>query len=388
MEELIPIGVLNLEAPSSHSDGTTGNVTFDINSTVSSLPLFVFWPGLYYKKHQVNRDQSVANNSSGSSHGSLDSECGPPPVVERINLDCLSLLATNSHPKSLTCTVSPHFEAGSFNVVWFLEFSNGDQWVARVPQAPWSPMLERRLRSDMLGYELIACRTSIPIPKIFAFSSGIDNVLGHPFTLMSRAKGIQLSELWFDRDWFTDEHRHTFFQSLAENMSQLKDITFPKIGSLELDKDGVLGVGPVLPSWQTLLRQPDMDYHSWVLPGPFVSVHAFLSTIIAQRTPCAPGQRYHVQLALLRMFALSLPDLSLDDPPFVLSMPDFNYQNIFITKDGRISCLIDWDGIGAVPRQAGYARYPSWITKDWDPWGHGYHFRFGTPRIISCLTFF
>jgi hypothetical protein len=284
--------------------------------------------------------------------------------------------------------VSPDSEVGCFNVIWFLEFSNGEQWVARVPRASWSPMLERRMRSDMLGYELIARRTSIPMPKIFAFSPGIDNELGYPFTLMSRAKGIQLSKLWFDRDWFTDEHRHTFFQSLAENMSQLKDITFPKIGSLELDEDGVFGVGPILPSWQNLLDQPDRDYHSWVLPGPFVSVHAFLSTIIAQRTACAPSERYHAQLALLRMFALSLPDLSLDDPPFVLSMPDINYQNIFITEDGRISCLVDWDGIGAVPRQAGYARYPSWITKDWDPWGHGYYFRSGTPGIISCLTFF
>ena len=50
-----------------------------------------------------------------------------PSVVERINLDCLSLLAKNSHPERLACTVSPDFEAGSFNVVWFLEFTSGSQ---------------------------------------------------------------------------------------------------------------------------------------------------------------------------------------------------------------------------------------------------------------------
>ena len=111
---------------------------------------------------------------------------------------------------------------------------------------------------------------------------------------MSRAKGVQLSTLWFNKEWFTDE-------------------------------DGVLGVGPVLPSWENLLGQPDRDYHSWVLSGPFVSVHAFLSTTISQQTTCAPRRGFQTQLALLRMFALSLPDLSLDDPPFVLSMPDFNY---------------------------------------------------------------
>ena len=233
---------------------------------------------------------------------------------------------------------------------------------------PWSPMLERRMRSDMLDYELIARRTSISIPKIFAFSPGIDNALGSPFTLMR----VQLSTLWFNKEWFTDEHRRTFFQSLAGNMSQMKDITFPKIGSLELDEDGVLGVGPVLPSWQNLLDQPDRDYHSWVLPGPFVSVHAFLSTTISQQTTCAPRRGFQTQLALLRMFALSLPDLSLDDTPFFLSIPDFNYQNMFVTEYGKISCLIDWDGIEAVPIQGGYARYPSWITRDWDPLMYGY----------------
>ena len=348
---------------------------------VSPLPLSIVF-GPRSKSHQV---KSVANNSSGSSHNSLDSECDPPSVVERINLDCLSLLAIHSHPEGLPCTVSPLFEVGSFNVIWFLVFSNGDQWVARVPQAPWSPMLERRLRSDMLGYELIARRTSIPIPKIFAFSPGVDNVLGHPFTLMSRAKGVQLSKLWFDRDWFTDEHRHTLFHSLAENMSQLKEITFPKIGSLELDDDddGVPSVGPILPSWQELLDQSNRDYHSWVLPGPFVSVHAFLSTIIAQRTPCAPTPDYQIELILLRMFALSLPDPSLDGPPFVLSMPSLNLSNIFITEDGRITCFIDWDGIEAVPIQGGYARYPSWLTKDWDPWAYDYPLPSGT----SCGHF-
>jgi len=309
-----------------------------------------------------------SSSSSASSAGSDD----PPSLVEHINLEHLALVATKTHPEGLTCTVNPHFETGSFNVVWFLEFSNGDQWVARVPRAPWSPMLERRLRSDMLGYELISHRTSIPIPKIFAFSPDIDNVLGYPFTLMSRAKGIQLSELWFDPEWFTNEHRHTFFYSLAENMAQLKDITFPKIGSLELDDNGVLGVGPVLPSWQDLLDQPSRYYDSSVLRGPFDSVHAFFSMVIAQRTSYARKRASQVHLALLRMFALSILNPCLDDPPFVLSMPNLNLQNIFITGDGRISCIIDWDGIEAVPRQGGYARYPSWITRDWNPWSYRY----------------
>ena len=65
------------------------------------------------------------------------------------------------------------------------------------------------------------------------------------------------------------------------------------------------------------------------------------------------------------------PDFDADG--FYLSMPDFNCQNTFIDDNGAITALIDWDGVCAGRAVFGYARYPSWITRDWDPamryWG-------------------
>ena len=191
----------------------------------------------------------------------------------------------------------------------------------------------------MVGHdsELIACSTLIPIPKIFAFSLGIDNVLGHPFTLMSRAKGVQLFTLWFNKEWFKDEHRCTFFQSLAENMSQLKNITFPKIGSPELLDDGILSVGPILPSWEEGITTGSFCFRSCF------SQHHNCPTI-AQRTACVPSRGYQIQLALLRMFALSLLYHCLDDPPFVLSesMPDLTIRISLPPKMEELA--VDWDG--------------------------------------------
>lgn len=55
-----------------------------------------------------------------------------------------------------------------------------------------------------------------------------------------------------------------------------------------------------------------------------------------------------------------------------LGHPDFNYQNIFVDDEGNITGVIDWDGVHTVPRALGFARYSSWVTRDWDPVEYGY----------------
>jgi hypothetical protein len=48
-------------------------------------------------------------------------------------------------------------------------------------------------------------------------------------------------------------------------------------------------------------------------------------------------------------------------------------KNVLVSEDGTLTALIDWDNVHTVPRYIGYSRYPSWITRDWDPnkYGHG-----------------
>ena len=105
-----------------------------------------------------------------------DLESSTPSLVECMDLERLQLLAKKSHPEGL----SPDSEVGSFNVIWLLEFSNGLR--RRESLVRHDPRLLERMRFNMPGYELIARRTSIPIPKIFAFSPEIDKDLGYPRT--------------------------------------------------------------------------------------------------------------------------------------------------------------------------------------------------------------
>ncbi|MCJ1446002.1 MAG: hypothetical protein MMC23_006507 [Stictis urceolatum] len=55
---------------------------------------------------------------------------------------------------------------------------------------------------------------------------------------------------------------------------------------------------------------------------------------------------------------------------FVLTHPDFDKHNFMILEDGTLSGILDWDGVTSMPRGCGYARYPSWIVQDWNPFDY------------------
>jgi aminoglycoside phosphotransferase (APT) family kinase protein len=77
-------------------------------------------------------------------------------------------------------------------------------------------------------------------------------------------------------------------------------------------------------------------------------------------------------LAVLQLFLSALTDSTLDGPPFVLSHPDFDSQNVLVDDDGTITGIIDWDNVDIRPRQGAAAAYPMWLTVDWDPLFYGW----------------
>ncbi|KAG5350102.1 hypothetical protein C0989_000186 [Termitomyces sp. Mn162] len=294
-----------------------------------------------------------------------------PSFVERIDLSSIASLATAVRERtasiSVACTVDPLPKAGAFNVVWFIDFEDNVHWVFRTPQAEWCPMLAKRLRSDIITMKLIQSRTSIPIPLIHDFSVDTNNVIGRPYTFSDRVEGTQLCKLWFDPKWFTEEHRKNVFRSLVSYMVQLRNLEFPSIGCLNYDaKTDSHVVCPLLPTNESILEGDT------TVSGPYSTVHAYLLDSISSQISEAPSPAHKISLSLLRLFVGALPDQSLDGPPFVLSMPDYGYQNVFVDDDGHVTGLIDWDDLKLCSRQGGYASYPSWITRDWDPIMYGY----------------
>ncbi|RFN47675.1 hypothetical protein FIE12Z_8064 [Fusarium flagelliforme] len=70
---------------------------------------------------------------------------------------------------------------------------------------------------------------------------------------------------------------------------------------------------------------------------------------------------------MLEALVQSSPNLN-SHSRFVLCPPDFDSQNILVDPEsGSVVGLIDWDLCHTMPPHMGYARYPGFITRDWDP---------------------
>ena len=107
--------------------------------------------------------------------------------------------------------------------------------------------------------------------------------------------------------------------------------------------------------------------------GPFQTAKEFYTAALAREPP--PHSEYLLgQQRLLRFLVECTVDFfaASDAHSFVLTHPDFNFQNFLVSHDGRLTGVIDWEGVAASPASLGNLRYPSWLTRDWDPSMYGY----------------
>jgi aminoglycoside phosphotransferase (APT) family kinase protein len=250
-------------------------------------------------------------------------------------------------PKQIiSCSIDPIPVCGGSNVVFTLAFADGVKWVCRIPSAEWSTSLEERLRLNAMAMQLISTRTRIPVPTLYLFDSTCRNRLGRPYMLLSFVEGTQLSQLWFDPTWFTQENRLHFWRSLTQAMSHLQQFEFSTIGELDYNPAGrEYFIRSLYPS-QSALEHDGKTSADAV--GPFSNsdewlLHGVDAGIMQEEDDCR-------QLALLRLFVRILPDRELSKPPFYLQHPDFNYQNIYIDEKGTVTGNIDWDGLSTCPR--------------------------------------
>ena len=334
---------------------------------------------------------SVSGGTDSSDEGSIADLF--VPVINTINLEALAMAATENRSKwdnsrktlpstenlqNLSCTIQEPPLIGSFNLAYVILFSDGVKWIARIPGSgvsTFGPLDAQKLLSDIGTTSLIRTATSIPIPKVFAWELDMNNPVGVPYHFELFLEGTTLSERWTDPSWSTEPKRIKTLRNLARVISQLHKFSFDKIGALRFHADGGFShVGDMIKMDRDLDKIFDGE-EVWGTPTatePFDTTKSYLLARLDD--PEVPEvQRWtKAELALLRLAIDSIPP-SLDrNGNFALGHPDFNYQNIFVDDEGKITGIIDWDGVHTLPRALGFARYPSWITRDWDPVKYGY----------------
>jgi aminoglycoside phosphotransferase (APT) family kinase protein len=296
-------------------------------------------------------------------------------VVEAIDVPALVSLSLGVRTRlvqtapALTCEAIKPPSLGSYNVAYRLVFSDGVQWIMRLPYEDWSDQTREDMERNMDGLRFLSEKTTLPVPVIHDYSSSSNNSIGRPYSILSYLPGIQLSSVWKDKNWMTDEKRLRIFRFLAAAMSQLRFFEFPKIGRFRYDSSSKEYSITSLPDISDPHR---LEFTTHGRHGPYETVQDYFLRPISQWIQSTDSLYHMSELALLRMFVTLVFDRAHDRGPFLLHHPDFSYQNILVNDEGDVTGIIDWDGIATAPRELSFARYPSWITRDWDP--HAYQY--------------
>ncbi|KAI9713756.1 MAG: hypothetical protein M1828_001350 [Chrysothrix sp. TS-e1954] len=339
----------------------------------------------------LNKDELSKRSPTGRSTSSRSLEGQDlerfAPLVSAIKLDELCRAASRARSRvtvpgvkdpasTFTCTIDPVPLVGAFNLLYMIDFKDGLRWIARFPGSAvcgFEDLDRRQMKSDCRTLQYIRTKTSLPIPNVFAFEIE-DNPVGAPYVLTSFIEGTPVSLRWFDRTWITEERRQHILEQLAKLMAQLQGLRFDKIGSPNFNEDG--SFSHVGPKCDRVFEQPldldnvEVDWGRIVSSGPYEQTRTYLVDDWDDHKDHVEWT--HAQLAILRLAVDSIPEVLIDQGYFVLSPPDFNYQNVLIDEEGTVTGIIDWDGVYTHAIIGGYARYPSWITRDWDPHMYAY----------------
>ena len=270
---------------------------------------------------------------------------------------------------ALTCTIGAEPMKGSYNIVYKLNFSDSDVWVARIPvnAAEFETINEEKMTSEYQTMRYIGETLKVPVPTVYSWQTS-STVAGVPFALLSFVPGTPIDKLWCDKAWITEDKKLTILGNLATTMAKLQTQTFDKTGSLRFEKDGTLiGVGT---EFEVDLDEDDYTTRGAVDVSEKASYDNLREWLMTEWDPL-PGltqwQQWQIGcLKVVELAALSIPEYLRDSKRFLLEHMDCNYQNIFIDDDCNITGLIDWDLVHVSPAGYGATKYPSWITRDWD----------------------
>ena len=309
-----------------------------------------------------------------------------------------SLAAVEPGLDDLSCQVALPPMSGSFNLLYRLDFSDHVSWVLRIPRSnkagQYGRPQTRFIECEVGVMCLLRRHTSIPIPQVFSYSATPNNPLGVPFILMEFVSGVPVYDLWFKEDGQTplETRRLRILDGVAACMAQLAGFSFAHLATLSPDPSSSTETPYPLNTLNEQAQhdalkddiEPEFEYTQI---GPFTSSQDYFKALLSmQSIPDTSSGRSDLELRigvqrLVKVMIECLP-LSIESvqesqsleslETFVLAHPDFNVQNILVNEDGTIAAIIDWDNVHTVPRCIGYSRYPSWLTRDWDPMMYGY----------------
>ncbi len=286
---------------------------------------------LPFKAHAFT--QCHSSRSTMASFSCCDHMCR---LEEKISIKALEELACRLAQSPSAHVQTPAMQ-GSFNLVYAITFPDGRKWVARIPEPSFTD--SRKIESMIGTMRLISDRTSLPLPVVYAYDSTPNNSLGYAYMFTSFIEGVRLSGIWTKPGALTDANRRHIFQQIANSMAQLRTLEFDRIGALDFSgPDLSYTIGPL-----RTIEEGKVVHEIGPFPTSLSYINELASSLLDTH---GQSTSEYVHCCVLRLISLFLPNKRFDGPPFVLSHPDFDSQNVMVDPQTfTITGFIDWDDV-------------------------------------------
>ncbi|KAH8664769.1 kinase-like domain-containing protein [Ilyonectria robusta] len=267
-------------------------------------------------------------------------------------------------------TIKP-FAQGAFNKLYTIRPARGHDGDShdRSDKSPTTTLLFRaslpvcpryKTESEAATIRFVQERTSVPVPRIYAFDSNLRPDVGFEWIIMERMPGKPLRQQW--RSMSIDA-KAALVRTVAQFQAELLRPAnrFTSLGNiLEADRDsvGIFRIGPMVSPVFFWGPQKQLDKIS----GPFESSHDWLlarlnvmlseQERIIKETPHDEDRQVAVRsLACAQKLCRLLPKFF---PPStreetVLWHHDLSDNNILVSDSGALAAIVDWECVSAVP---------------------------------------
>ncbi|KAJ5542923.1 hypothetical protein N7535_005345 [Penicillium sp. DV-2018c] len=311
------------------------------------------------------------------------------------DLDSLCRLAAAHFSDTTKCVRVVKLE-GSFNKALLLTMDDGNEVIAKVP-CPNAGPPSLTTASEVATLKFLRSRTSIRVPKVFAWSSDAANSVGAEFIIMEKIRGVALSETW---EAMNTLERYKIIDQVVQIEKELGNISFPAYGSLflrdslpatyrqyplppELDPEGLFCIGPSCKrtwwhgNFVDMFRSVSKDMGPWARFSEYALsivqrelAHIARSGAEVQRQlhDFDESQSIDEYESLLERVNMVLPILSHDPRVTGVSDPvvrhtDLHLGNIFVSPNepSFIEGIIDWQSSQISPLFI-QARFPEFLT--------------------------
>jgi hypothetical protein len=278
------------------------------------------------------------------------------PSVDAICKVCWQTLQVESQDVKVS-----FLAAGGFNKIYLVETAQHGKLIMRV-SLPVDPHHKTAGEVDTLRWLLRT--TTLPVPEVIAFDDSRDNPIGFEWIILKLMPGTSVYYRWRTMPMDT---KQSLVEQVADFQAQLLKHTFRGIGTLtrnpaEPPNSTDLSPQPVRFVCRSFFWGDRYDYD--VQRGPFRSSHdwlsAYLSLIERDQNKAIEeaedeedredaAQILRVTRRLEAMLTRIFPSVQHPPERTALWHDDLSLQNIMVDDDNKMSAIIDWEFVSAMP---------------------------------------